>query len=164
MWQHVACSNSPCNLFFPVTSKIETVFVVLDCTNGNECPLLSWLRDDSACYDAVCYELSVCINVGGCAWPSSCIICCTGVTNFALMYSIPNLTSPADDMADLFTCATLWIAPLFEGKVVFFDKKKFPPLCFMLVVHLNRRWCCLLPSHAACMVCDHGFTVCGGII
>ena len=83
-------------------------------------------------------ELTICIGIGDCGWPNLCNLCCTRAATFALMYSTPNSASTADDISALVICAVLWIALFWGGKVVVFDKKKSPHLCFMIVVHWGK--------------------------
>ena len=72
-------------------------------------------------------ELSVCIGVGGCLWPSSSSTHLIYTASRAMMYNAASSASVADDMTFLMMCAMLRIAPLFGGSFVLYDIKKWPP-------------------------------------
>ncbi len=72
-------------------------------------------------------ELLVCSSVGGCLCPISSRMILMYTASLAIMYSLANSTSVAEDI----TCLSMWAmfstAPLFGGIGVLLDRKKCPP-------------------------------------
>ena len=56
-------------------------------------------------------ELSMCIGVGGCGWPSSVSISLMILASFALRKSAPNSASAADEATNFNKVHKTWIAP-----------------------------------------------------
>ena len=104
-------------------------------------------------------ELSICIGIGDCVWPSSCNVCHTGATSFALMYSDPNLASTVDNMTTLITCEILWIVTCLGERWCCLIRKNDPHSASCLWFTLIGDIALYCQDHAACIVCDCGFAV-----
>jgi hypothetical protein len=67
-------------------------------------------------------ELSVCTGVGGWGCPISCKIFLISTPFLAFIYNAPNSASAVDDITALMILATLCMAPLLGGMVIFLER------------------------------------------
>ena len=77
--------------------------------------------------NACAVELSVCIGVRGCGWPSSSRVRRIDTAAFAFMNNAPSSASAAEDITARIICEMFRTAPLFLGMSSFAAMNMCPP-------------------------------------